>query len=79
MAFRDRRQFILAAGLFWLPMVGCGPTISNEAHSIGPPVDPSTVRKQSTKESFDQIKEDVADFARSKPQQKRPARTGPDR
>jgi hypothetical protein len=77
MAFGNRRRFLLAAGLGLSTVIGCGPTIENEANPIGPPPDPSTFRKESGKESVDRVKSETKELRQGKERTKKPRRFGP--
>jgi hypothetical protein len=76
MAFGNRRPLLLVASLGLSAVVGCGPTINNEANPIGPPPDPSTFRKESAKERVERVKAETKGLGREGTK-KRPSRFGP--
>lgn len=62
------RRLLPAAGpgLGLATVVGCGPTIEDESHPIGPPVDLGTVRKgDSPPAHADRLKEQIAELRKS--------------
>ncbi len=77
MAFGNRREFLLAAGLGLSVVVGCGPTIENESNPIGPPPDPSTIRSQSGEERAEQVKRETEGLRQAKETTRRSRRFGP--
>jgi hypothetical protein len=76
MAFGNRRRFLLAAGLGLSTVIGCGPTIENEANPLGPPPDPSTLPKETANERAERVKNETKGLRQVK-KAKRPGRSGP--
>jgi hypothetical protein len=77
MAYGNRREFLLTAGLGLSTVAGCGPTITNETNPIGPPPDLSTVRKETPQERAERLKSEIKALQEAKDQQKRTSRSGP--
>jgi hypothetical protein len=76
MALRHRWWFPLAVGLGLSSVIGCGPTIENEANPIGPPPDPSTIRNETAIERAERVKNETKELRQAK-QKVRPGRFGP--
>jgi hypothetical protein len=75
MAFGNRRRFLLATGLGLSTVIGCGPTIENEANPLGPPPDPSTLPNETAKERAERVKNETKELRQGK-QAGRPGRFG---